>query len=112
MVALVACLLAVVPPAWAATGHTPDKLLREYPLEQRPTTVADAPRGPSAAAPPRASSGHRLTQGTTMLIAGAVMVLAFCPSGSSSPALMRRCSSSVPPRRKNAGSRRSSVNRP
>jgi len=69
------CLLGAVPAAGAA-DRAPDKLLRAYPLEQRPTTVAAAPPPRTAAAPSGASGPPRLTQGTTLLIAAAVMLLA------------------------------------
>jgi hypothetical protein len=69
------CLVAAVAPAGAA-DRAPDKLLQAYPLEQRPTTVADAP-GPRTAAPRSGTSGPpRLSQGTTLVIAAAVMLLA------------------------------------
>jgi hypothetical protein len=74
-VAAVVCLVAAVPPAGAA-DRAPDKLLHAYPLEQRPTTVADAPRRRTAAARSGAAGPPRLTQGTTLLIAGAAMLLA------------------------------------
>jgi hypothetical protein len=69
------CLVAAVAPAGAA-DRAPDKLLRAYPLEQRPTTVADAPRPRTAAARSPTSGPPRFGQGTTLLIAGAVMLLA------------------------------------
>ncbi len=69
------CLVAAVAPAGAA-DRAPDKLLQAYPLEQRPTTVADAPRPRPAAARSATSGPPRLSQGTTLLIAGAVMLLA------------------------------------
>jgi hypothetical protein len=69
------CLVAAVAPAGAA-DRAPDKLLRAYPLEQRPTTVADAPRSRTAAARSGSSSPPRLSQGTTLVIAAAVMLLA------------------------------------
>lgn len=75
-IAAAVCLGAAVAPA-AATDRAPDKLLRAYPLEQRPTTVAHAPRPRTVAARSSGSSAPpRLTQGTTLLIAGAVMLLA------------------------------------
>jgi hypothetical protein len=74
-VAAAVCLVAAVAPAGAA-DRAPDKLLQAYPLEQRPTTVADAPR-PRTTAPRSTTSGPpRLSQGTTLLIAGVVMLLA------------------------------------
>jgi len=77
LVASAACILGVAAPAWAATGDSPDKLLRAYPLEQRPTTVADVPRGPAAAAPSRSSGARGIPQGETLLVAGAVMMVAL-----------------------------------
>jgi len=74
-VAAALCLVAAVAPAGAA-DRAPGKLLQAYPLEQRPTTVADAPRPRTAAARSATSGPPRLSQGTTLLIAGAVMLLA------------------------------------
>ena len=72
----VACLVAAAPAG--AADKAPDKLLRAYPLEQRPTTVADAPPRPAAAAarPSGSSEPPRLTQGVAILIAGGAMLLA------------------------------------
>jgi hypothetical protein len=73
-VAAFVCLVAAGPAG--AADRAPDKLLRAYPLDQRPTTVAAAPRPRTAAARSATSGPPRLGQGTTLLIAGAVTLLA------------------------------------
>jgi hypothetical protein len=71
----VVCMVAAAPAG--AADKAPDKLLRAYPLEQRPTTVAAGQRRPAAAARPSGTSeAPRLTQGAAIVIAGGAMLLA------------------------------------
>jgi hypothetical protein len=66
----------------AAADAPPDQLLKEYPLEQRPATVANAPARTSAESPPAAAPGStsddapRFSQGAAIGIACAAMLLA------------------------------------
>jgi hypothetical protein len=73
-----AVLALAVTAALAVAEPTSDPLLKAYPLEQRPATVANAPAPSSAADRPRedGSDGPRLTQGAAIAIACAAMLLA------------------------------------
>jgi hypothetical protein len=77
--AFAAGLLALAATAAPAVAQQPsDPLLKAYPLEQRPATVADAPAPATAADRPRddGSDGPRLTQGAAIAIGCAAMLLA------------------------------------
>jgi len=81
-VAIASLCVAVAAAPAAAADRAPDQLLKAYPLEQRPATLASTtPTRPShrAAAPPAGTSktgSPRLGQGAAIGIAAAAMLLA------------------------------------
>jgi hypothetical protein len=68
--------LAVAAASAGAADRTPDQLLKEYPLEQRPATVANAPAPARSDADEPRGDAPRVTQGAAIAIACAAMLLA------------------------------------